>query len=82
MEPRTEEDPIPDFPFTGREAVMDLIYKPKKTEFLRRAEEAGCPAENGLAMLAAQGMSQFRLFTGLPYPLSLSETVKRISAYP
>ncbi len=68
MEGEIDADPIALYRFSGRELVMDLIYKPEKTKLLRRAEAAGCPILNGRDMLERQAKLQFRLFTGLDYP--------------
>tara|TARA_E500000178_G_C16926761_1_gene709768 strand:+ start:253 stop:1104 length:852 start_codon:yes stop_codon:yes gene_type:complete len=42
----------------------DLIYSPKKTRFLEKAEEKGARIQNGLAMLVAQAAYSFEIFTG------------------
>jgi shikimate dehydrogenase len=44
--------------------VIDIIYFPSETEFLRAAKARG-PAVNGLGMAAFQGALAFELFTGL-----------------
>jgi 3-dehydroquinate dehydratase/shikimate dehydrogenase len=62
------EDALPDYNFTGKELVMDLIYTPKKTNFLKRAEEAGCKVSNGLSVLYAQAAHQFNIFTQADLP--------------
>lgn len=49
--------------------VYDLVYNPFETLFLRQARMADIPAIGGLAMLAAQAIKQFELWTGLPGPL-------------
>ena len=52
--------------------VMDLIYNPPQTRFLREATAAGADATaNGLVMLLHQGTAQFELWTGQPAPLEL-----------
>jgi shikimate dehydrogenase len=52
--------------------VMDLIYNPAQTRFLREAKAAGAEAtENGLVMLLQQGTAQFELWTGQPPPIDL-----------
>ncbi|HTC85801.1 MAG TPA: shikimate dehydrogenase, partial [Candidatus Acidoferrum sp.] len=52
--------------------VMDLIYNPAQTRFLREAAAAGADATaNGLVMLLHQGTAQFELWTGQPAPLEL-----------
>ena len=52
--------------------VMDLIYNPPQTRFLREAAAAGADSTaNGLVMLLHQGTAQFELWTGQPAPLEL-----------
>jgi shikimate dehydrogenase len=52
--------------------VMDLIYSPAQTRFLREAVAAGAEATaNGLVMLLHQGTVQFELWTGQPAPVEL-----------
>jgi shikimate dehydrogenase len=52
--------------------VMDLIYNPPQTRFLREAAAAGADAtSNGIEMLLHQGTAQFELWTGQPAPLDL-----------
>jgi 3-dehydroquinate dehydratase/shikimate dehydrogenase len=58
----TPVDPIPDYAFTGREAVYDLRYAPAETELMHRARAAGCRVENGLSMLVAQARGQRRIW--------------------
>ena len=49
--------------------VMDAVYDPAETEFLRSARAAGVKnAVNGLDMLLGQGIEAFRLFTGEEMP--------------
>ena len=54
----TPVDPIPDYVFTGRELVYDLVYVPAVTSLMARAAAAGCRAENGFSMLVAQAREQ------------------------
>jgi 3-dehydroquinate dehydratase/shikimate dehydrogenase len=58
----TDADPFPLYPFSGREIVYDIIYKPERTRFLRRAETAGCKTANGYDMLVRQAIAQHHLF--------------------
>ena len=56
--------------------VMDAVYDPPETEFLRLARKAGARcAMNGLNMLIGQGIEAFRLFTGEEMP---EETALRV----
>lgn len=58
----TPVDPIPDYAFTGRESVYDLVYVPAVTPLMARAAAAGCRVENGFSMLLAQAREQRRLY--------------------
>ncbi len=68
MHPHEDMDPLPDFKFSGKETVFDVIYAPEKTKFLKRAEKSGCMIINGLPMLTGQAEEQFRLFCGRELP--------------
>jgi 3-dehydroquinate dehydratase/shikimate dehydrogenase len=48
----------------GARLAYDLVYNPSETKFLREARNAGCDTLGGLAMLVAQAVEQFRLWTG------------------
>ena len=56
------DTPLPDYPFTGREVVYDLIYNPSQTVLLRHAKSAGCTIINGDAMFHRQAQLQSRYF--------------------
>jgi len=71
MEPNVEIDPIEFHNFSGREMVMDFVYKPEKTLCLRRAEAAGCHVQNGLDMLHRQSRYQYVYFLNKEFPPSL-----------
>ncbi len=58
----TPVDPIPDYVFSGREAVYDLVYQPEVTPLMARAKAAGCRVENGLSMLMAQARGQRKIW--------------------
>ncbi|MHB8399025.1 MAG: shikimate dehydrogenase [Candidatus Limnocylindrales bacterium] len=64
--------PIPGTIIAPGLLVMDLIYSPSQTRFLREATAAGAESTaNGLVMLLHQGTAQFELWTGQPAPLEL-----------
>ena len=44
--------------------VMDVIYRPRTTELLRRARQRGIEAISGLEMFLAQGFAQYEIWTG------------------
>jgi shikimate 5-dehydrogenase len=48
--------------------LMDLIYRPLKTELLRRAERRGIETISGVDMFVAQGVAQWELWMGQPAP--------------
>jgi len=64
-------DPLELYSFTGKEAVMDLIYTPPVTPFLKRAAAAGCKTINGYDMVIRQACLQFGCFMGREIPPQL-----------
>ena len=48
--------------------VYDLVYNPFETRLLKEAKSVGVPIIDGLAMLAAQGAAQFKIWTGEDAP--------------
>ena len=75
MEPNIDVDPIEFHNFSGKEMVMDFVYKPEKTLCLRRAEAAGCRVQNGLDMLHRQARYQYVYFLNKEFPPSLISRV-------
>lgn len=51
--------------FVGAKSAIDLIYKPKQTEFLRQAKSLGLQTINGAAMLFYQAYYADCLYLGL-----------------
>lgn len=63
------EGPAADLTLTPESAViMDMVYKPLRTEFLRRAEAAGRRTVDGLEMLLRQAVPSFEAFYGIAPP--------------
>jgi len=56
------DDPLELYTFTGKEAVMDLIYTPPVTPLLKRAMAAGCKTINGYDMVIRQACMQYAKF--------------------
>ena len=52
-------------------AVVDMVYEPRKTSVLARAEERGLPIVDGLGMLLHQGAIAFEMWTGFEPPLDV-----------
>ncbi len=56
-------------PITSDSLVMDSIYAPRKTDFLKQAEQRGARIMNGLPMLIGQAAASFTRWTGQIFPL-------------
>ncbi|MCL2209453.1 MAG: type I 3-dehydroquinate dehydratase [Treponema sp.] len=81
MEGNDDTDPLDLYNFSGKEAVMDLIYIPGKTHFLKRAEEAGCKIINGYDTVIRQACTQYASFFGREIPHQLLSQVNTPGAY-
>jgi shikimate dehydrogenase len=58
------QSPVPSDVFRSEQVVVDLIYKPARTQFLLDADAAGARVGNGLGMLLHQAALQIELWTG------------------
>lgn len=77
MYPDTEKTPLDkDFRFSKNQIVFDVIYNPRKTLFLARAEEYGCTIVNGYGMLISQGIQAYEIWTDTKIPTILSEQIQ------
>jgi 3-dehydroquinate dehydratase/shikimate dehydrogenase len=81
MEGGDTGDPLEMYNFSGREAVMDLIYGPEPTPFLRRAAAAGCRVIDGYDMLTYQARCQYARFMGKEFPERLLSRIQLGGAY-
>jgi shikimate dehydrogenase len=54
--------------------VLDMVYDPLETQFLRDAQAHGCRIVDGLEMLIAQAMAQFETWTGLEAPADVMKS--------
>ncbi|MCL2211933.1 MAG: type I 3-dehydroquinate dehydratase [Treponema sp.] len=73
-------DPIESYTFTGKEAVMDLIYTPPVTPLLERAMSAGCKTMNGYDMVIRQACMQYTRFFEKEIPEKLILQVEKLGA--
>ncbi len=64
MYPGNGEAPVELQGFPLLEAVIDVIYNPRRTELIMRAEKLGIPHASGLKMLVYQAAKASALFTG------------------
>lgn len=58
-------------------AVVDMIYNPEKTLFLRECEKRGAKIANGLGMLIYQGIFAYELFTDTTLPKNMADMIKK-----
>ena len=71
MTPHEDSTPLrSDFLENGM-TVMDLVYNPLDTWFLREARKKGCVVVDGMAMFVHQGAAQFELWTGQTAPVAV-----------
>ncbi|GHU02586.1 3-dehydroquinate dehydratase [Spirochaetia bacterium] len=75
MEPDIDADPLEMYHFSGKELVLDIVYKPEQTRFLKRAAAAGCRTRNGYDMLIRQAQYQYAHFMGREFPLQLMSRI-------
>jgi len=73
-------DPLELYSFTGKEEVMDLIYTPAETRFLKRAADAGCRTMNGYNMVIRQACLQYVNFKGVEVPQQLLLRINTMGA--
>nr|WP_129356507.1 shikimate dehydrogenase [Sorangium cellulosum] len=66
VDPRS---PIPEEALREDLLVMDIVYKPMRTELVEAARRRGATAVHGGRMLLHQAAEQFRLYTGREPPL-------------
>ena len=57
--------------------VYDLIYNPKRTQFLIDAEHKGHQVQNGLQMLILQAAASFKIWHGIE-PLISDQLIKSL----
>lgn len=84
MEPQEDKLPtdsiseIKDLSFINENtAVVDMIYNPDETLFLKEARLRGAKTMNGLGMLIYQGIIAYELFTGASLPDDMGELIKK-----
>ncbi|MFP4170206.1 MAG: shikimate dehydrogenase [Methanomassiliicoccales archaeon] len=68
MEGFPDRSPLSPEMFHPGQMVMDTIYNPPMTRFLREAEERGANTCSGIEMLIYQAIAAFEVWTGLSPP--------------
>jgi shikimate dehydrogenase len=71
MHPDTDATPIPNCDLSKEMIVMDIVYNPLETQFLKNAVASGCQTINGVDMLVFQGAQQLELWTGQKPPVEV-----------
>ena len=71
MHPETEATPVPKEDLSKDMVVMDIVYNPLETRFLKEAAARGCRTINGADMFVFQGAHQFELWTGQKAPVDV-----------
>ncbi|MFW6384328.1 MAG: shikimate dehydrogenase [Halodesulfurarchaeum sp.] len=64
-----DASPVPPATFHGNLVVMDAVYSPLQTRFLRMAGQAGARTIDGAWMLLYQGVEAFERWTGETAPV-------------
>jgi shikimate kinase len=75
MFPKDNDCPIDIERFPQLLGVIDAIYNPLRTVFIRTAKKKGIPAEGGLYMLVSQAVRAYEYFFGVTPDASLTERV-------
>ena len=70
MSPLEDVLPVPEEFLHKNLAVSDVVYNPRETLLIKKAQEAGCRAAvGGIGMLLWQGAAAFELYTGKEMPV-------------
>lgn len=70
MKPMDDQSVVKDLSAFHKDLVVaDAVYNPIETKLLREAKEAGCKCVGGKGMLLWQGVSAFKLYTGMDMPV-------------
>lgn len=75
MYPNSDAMPVDPALFPACTGVLDLVYNPRRTPLLNRAEQLGIPCADGLSMLTAQAKAAEELFFGRTIPESENERI-------
>ncbi len=75
MTPDVDGLPLPTSMLERESLVMDMVYNPLKTRFLKEAESIGCVTVDGVSMFVHQGAFQFELWTQRKAPVDVMRNV-------
>ncbi len=71
MHPDVDISPVPSDLLHFDLSVMDIIYNPLETKFLKDAKSAGAKVVSGIEMLLYQGAVAFEIWTNCPAPIEV-----------
>ena len=71
MHPAVDAVPLPGGILRPGMVVMDIVYNPLETRWLKTAARTGCRTIDGLAMFVNQGARQFEWWTGRKAPVDI-----------
>jgi 3-dehydroquinate dehydratase/shikimate dehydrogenase len=77
MHPNVDDTPMPPAGFRPGMVVMDTVYHPENTMFLKLARERECRTVSGVDMFIRQAAIQSQLYTGMDPPVELMKEVVR-----
>jgi shikimate dehydrogenase len=75
MHPKVDQSCVPKNLLHPDLTVMDIVYNPLHTQFLRDAQAAGCHTIPGIEMFLHQAVGQFELWTGQSAPIAVMRNV-------
>ena len=74
MYPKIDEIPVSGKILSPDIIVMDIVYNPIETKFLKEAQKRGCKVISGIEMFICQGAKQFELWTGQDAPIDVMKS--------
>jgi 3-dehydroquinate dehydratase/shikimate dehydrogenase len=77
MHPNVDDTPMPPAGFRPGMVVMDTVYHPENTMFLKLARERECKTVSGVDMFIRQAAIQSQLYSGHEAPVELMRDVVR-----
>ena len=77
MHPHVDDTPMPPAGFRPGMVVMDTVYHPENTMFLKLARERECRTVSGVDMFIRQASLQSQLYTAQEPPVELMRDVIR-----
>jgi len=75
MAPDVDSMPLSPKLLESEMVVMDIVYNPLQTRFLKEAQSIGCTIVDGVSMFVHQGAIQFELWTSQKAPVDLMRKV-------